>query len=269
MAVPSARRPAGRGLGALAGDYPDPALGLPPAVGLAIWDDFYAPREIVPSERVEARFGDLLWATYEIGGGNSTFAGVVPIDWSAIGILQMSTPAQGTRGPTLFFTPVAPFFRFPPPGSVWCVKMRLTSGTVNYELWSGFASSEQVRVETTIASQFVGVRSTGGNMFGVVKNGANSETVVDLGVSVEGSVWRILGLEIGGTTAAPTIQFFRLDPLASNREKYDRLDVGPAITTTLPTVPLTPIAAGLVTTSNFAKTMQIDFWSLGGRAARG
>ena len=269
MSTPSARRPAGRGLAALAGSYPDPAIGLPPAAGFALWDDFFAPREIVPSERVEARFGDLLWASHEFGGGNSTYTAITPSDWDECGILQIQTPGSATKGPQLFLSPVPPFYRHPPPGSVWACKLRIVSGTTNYEMWSGFANAQNMRVTSADSnSSFLGARSVGGNIFGVAKSAA-TETTVDLGVSWEGSAWRIVGFEVGGTFASPSVQFFRIDPLATNRDKWDRQDIGAPITTNLPAVPTTPLGLGIVTTSAVAKIVQIDWWALGGRAARG
>jgi hypothetical protein len=243
------------------------AIGLPPAAGLAIYDDFFVPVNQATSG-ADVRYGDLKWKDFSVSGGVNTFAGATPDDWAHCGILQGTTPAIAGRGETLALDTVPALYRFPPPGSVWAVKFRITSGTVNYELWSGFASGQAVRVSAVDAtSSFLGVLSVGDNLFGTAKSGAATSTV-DLGVSAEGT-WRCVGFEVGGTTAAPEVQFFRLDPLASNRAKWDRLDVGAPITTNLPAVPTYPIAMGILTTSAAAKIAQIDWWSLGGRAARG
>jgi hypothetical protein len=193
---------------------------------------------------------------------------VIPDDWNHCGVLQATTQAIANRGESLALDTVASFYRHPPAGSIWAVKFRLTSGTINYELWSGFASAPEARVSAAEpASSFLGVRSVGDNLFGVAKTPAGT-TTVDLGVSAEGT-WRCVGFEIQGTQAAPEVQFFRVDPLASNRAKWDRLDVGAPVTTNLPAVPTYPIALGLFTTSAAAKIAQIDWWALGGRAARG
>lgn len=264
MSTPSARRPAGRGLGALAGSYPDPAIGLPLSSGFALYDDFARPTNAAGTE-----YGELQWVHAEIGGGTTTFAASTPDDFTELGILRIQTAAAANRGAATFLSSTPFLLRYPPPGSIWACKMRLTSGTINYEMWSGFSSSESLRVSAAEPnSSFLGVRAVGANIFGVAKAGA-TETVVDFGVSWEGSAWRVVGFEVGGTTAAPSVQFFQLDPLATSRSKYDRLDVGDPVTTNIPLVPMIPIGIGLYTTSTTAKIGQLDWWCLGGRVARG
>lgn len=263
MSTPSARRPAGRGLGALSGSYPDPAIGLPQAVGFDLSDDFMRPLD-----GGATGYGERLWEKFEISGGISVLSGATPDDWPEAGILQVQTAATANRGLSVYLPGGPQFFRYPPPGSVWACKIQLTSGTINYELWSGFSSSITRVSAAEPTSHFLGVRAVGANIFGVAKAGA-TETTIDFGVSWEGSAWRVVGFEVGGTIAAPEVQFFRLDPLASNRDKFDRLDVGAPVTTNLPALPTIPIAIGLYTTSATAKIAQVDWWALGGRVARG
>jgi hypothetical protein len=263
MSTPSARRPAGRGLGALAGSYPDPAIGLPLSVGFDFADDFMRPRD-----GAATGYGERLWESFEISGGVSVYSAATPDDWTEAGILQVQTATTANRGASIYLPGGPQFLRFPPPGAVWACKMRLTSGTINYELWSGFSSSITRVSAAEPTSHFLGVRSVGANIFGVTKAGA-TETTVDLGATWEGSAWRVVGFEVGGTTAAPEIQFFRLDPLGTSASKFDRQDIGSPITTNLPALPTIPIAMGLFTTSTTAKIGQIDWWALGGRAARG
>jgi hypothetical protein len=153
-------------------------------------------------------------------------------------------------------------FRAPPAGSIWCCKIQMSTGTSAYELWSGFASGTG-RVAAADTTDFIGVRSIGGNLFGVVKQAASpSETTVDLGVDCE-AAWRVVGFEM---TAADTAQFFILD--CSQRGFTFRTDVGSAVTTFFPNTTLRPVALGVVTTSVAAVAADIDFWSLGGRVAR-
>ena len=124
------------------------------------------------------------------------------------------------------------------------------------------------RVQAADATQFVGVRSNGGNLFGVWKSGAGIEATIDLGINAEGTTWRTVGFEVLGTTADLAIQFFRLDPDGSEREVWDRVDVGDPLTGISVSVGLMPVALGILTTSATAKTAQIDYWAFGGRIAR-
>jgi hypothetical protein len=260
----AARRAGGIATGALHGTHPHPGLGLVPAAGAVMWDDFIKGA----GEVVASRYGDQLWPATTIGGTPATIASVAPGDWTETGVLSLTTPASSGTGSVLAFSATASLYRIPPPGSIFACKVRMTTGTGNYELWSGFASAA-ARCDTADATQFVGIRSVGGNLFGVVKNGAASETTVDLGYDCESSTWRAVGFEVGGTTAAPSVQFFILDEHASVREVFDRENVGSAITATMPSTTLLPVAIGLVTSNANDKAAQIDFWSWGGRTARG
>lgn len=250
-----ASRTAGIAIGALSGQYPEPAMGLVPSAGVSLHDDF-----IGATGRVTSRYGEQLWQSTTIGGA-PTYANVTPSASTEAGILSLTTTAVSGQGGVLH-PGVTTMYRSPPVGSIWCVKMQMSTGTANYELWSGFAAST-ARVANANTTDFVGVRSIGGNLFGVVKQGSGaSETTVDLGVDCEAS-WRVVGFEV---TATDTVQFFILD--CSERGRVFRTDVGAAITTTFPNTTLTPIALGLVTTTAASAVAQIDFWSLGGRIAR-
>jgi hypothetical protein len=123
-------------------------------------------------------------------------------------------------------------------------------------------------VQTADSTQFVGVRSNGGNLFGVFKSNGGIEATVDLGVTAEGTTWRSVGFEVQGTTSAPTIQFFLLNQSASEREVWDRTDIGAPLSGITITAGLIPVALGILTTSATAKTAQIDYWAWGGRIAR-
>jgi hypothetical protein len=257
------RQPAGVALGALGGTYPVPAFGLPPAAGPCMFDDF------TPDHGAKAKslYGELDWDENPIGSA-MVLTATTPTSWEEVGVLQAATVATAGRGGTLTQGSVAPLYRLPPPGSIWAVKLRLTSGTVNYELWSGFASVADGRVQTADSTQFVGVRSNGGNLFGVFKSNGGIEATVDLGVTAEGTTWRSVGFEVQGTTSAPTIQFFLLNQSASEREVWDRTDIGAPLSGITITAGLIPVALGILTTSATAKTAQIDYWAWGGRIAR-
>ena len=196
-----------------------------------------------------------------------TWSAQAPGGWQEIGVGQVVTGAGANTGGVALRAATADLYRIPPPGSIWCSKIRMTSGTASYELWSGFASSTG-RVQAADATQFIGIRSDGANLYGVVKNGAASETTVDLGYDCE-AVWRTFGFEVAGDTTAPEVQFFQLDELGTSRFAWDRTDIGDPITATMPSTSLFSCAIGLVTTTASARTAQIDHWCLAGRTERG
>jgi hypothetical protein len=252
----SARRAGGIAGGALSGEYPSPGPGLPPLVGMAISEDF-------------AR-GVADWSQSILGspGPGGAVAAVAPDGWNEHGIVQIATGGGSANVGYLYtYGSVASFYRIPPPGSVWACKLRLTTGTSAYELWAGFASAA-ARVADADSTQFVGIRSVGGTVRGIAKDGATSETSTDLGYDCESSTWRVFGFKVAGTTAAPSLQWFVGDEHDSNRMVFDIEHIGAAVTTTLPSTALLPVF-GLVTTDTADKVAQFDFWSLGGRVARG
>lgn len=262
-----ARRAAGEASGALAGQFPEPGLGLVPLAGTSpMWDDFVA----ADGEIATGRYGNLLWPRTTVGapGPGGATANSAPSDWTEDGVLTVTTGSGSANVGYIFgFTQTASVYRVPPPGSTWACKVRVTTGTSDYELWSGFASSAN-RVANADAVDFVGVRSIGGNLFGVVKNGAASETTVDLGIDCESSTWRIVGFTVGGDTTTPSVQFFIANEHDSIRDIFDVTNVGDPITATVPNTTLCPIALGFVTTNTSDKVAEIDFWVRGGRTAR-
>lgn len=242
-------------LGALAGHGPDVAVGRPPMAGLALWDEFHD-------------LSTANWTATTIGASAPTHSMQTPTGWDEIGVARAATAAATGTGGVLLRSGVADLYRIPPPGSVWAARIRMVTGATAYDLWSGFASAA-ASVRTADATQFCGVRqdrAVSGNLWGVVKDGAGSETVVDLGISCEGSVWQWVGLEVGGTTAAPSVQFVVYD--MSWRGRWNRVPVGSEITTTMPTVPLFSCALGIVARAVSSKAAEIDAWALGGRVER-
>lgn len=246
------RRVAGYGEGALAGQHPDVAIGLPHVAGFHLEDDL--------------EDGWSRWVQTTIGGSAPTWSQQAPAGHTELGVGQLATAAAANTGGVAARSTVASVYRTPAPGSTWVCKLRLTSGTTAYELWSGFASDPAAAVSVTAATQFVGVRAVGANLFGVAKDGASSESTVDLGVNCEGSNWRVVGFDVGGTPASPTLQFYVYTPTTVG--SWERQPIGSPLTTKMPGTTLFPIALGLITTSAVAKTAQVDLWNLGGRVPR-
>ena len=250
-----ARRVAGYGELGLHGQHPDVGLGLVHAAGPSLSDDFH----------------DSLLVNWQsnVFGAAPTWSLKTPAVEHEIGVQTLTTAAGAGAGAVALRATAADFYRVPPPGSAWAVKLRQTVGVTTYELWSGFVSAAS-RVRTADAVAFVGVRvdrAVDGNLYGVVKSaaGAGNETTIDLGVSPE-AAWQIVGFEVEGTVAAPSVQFYRWS-LTSRTVK--RVAIGAAIATTMPALPLYSCAIGLVTTGAPSREADIDFWSLGGRTARG
>lgn len=199
----------------------------------------------------------------------STLAVVTPVSQYEWGVQQCTTSAVGAgRGTILNRNTIATceWATIPPPGTIWTAKLNLQGTPGACTFWSGFVGALTIANVAT-ATPFVGIRclGSGSNLFGIVKDAAG-EVTVDLGVSCEGGVFRTAGFEVGGTYAAPTIQFFLYD--CSNVATRQRLNVGVPQTTHVPAVPTTGCAMGVVTGGAYSVISQIDFWEIAGRAPR-
>jgi hypothetical protein len=181
-----------------------------------------------------------------------------------IGIRQISTAITIDTGGVMRSS--TQIFAGPPAiGSVWECKVRQSGTVAGTTLWSGFGSALTTPL-TAVAASFLGIRCEGAaNIFGVVKNGAASETTIDLGVTA--AAWRIVGFEVVDTGGGVVgIQFFWRD--CTSRFRSTRTNVGAPITTTMPGAQLYWLALGAINTVGASRQAQIDFWSLGGRTAR-
>jgi hypothetical protein len=245
----SARSPAGPADAALAGQYPAVALGLVPAAGPIMFDEFLRPGPA----------GDCRWVDTTLGGSDPTYSNQAPTAVTEAGILRLATAASANSGGVLGHVH-SQFSGVPGVGAIWAAKVRLQSGASAAEVWCGFSQSSD-RVDSSTSNDFVGVRGVAGaNWSGVCKNGT-SETAVDLGVACD-STWRALGFR----RENDGVQFFVLT--LSDVGTWDLDDVGDPVTTNHPNTALRSIALGTYTTNATGKTAEIDFWALGGRTAR-
>lgn len=248
----SAQRPAGLALGALAGQYPSPGLGLVPAVGMSLYDDF-----LLPPDTISGFAGDRFWQRTTLSVAPS-WAHENPSNHQEAGVLKLTTAASSGSGGLISYANT-PFYRYPPVGSIWAAKINLVRAS-DYHIWSGF-SSVLDRV-SGVANDFVGIRQLDGlNLYGVVRNNS-SETVIDLNTSIQG-VFVVAGFEV---LPGPAIQFFTINLSAVS--PFQKTNVGAPITTNLPNERLYPIALGVYTTAAAIKQAYIDWWVLGGRSAR-
>jgi hypothetical protein len=246
----------GRADGALAGYFPQPAIGNPAAYGPSVYDDFLW----VGSSTV--RPGKLQWVQTTIGS-LPTYTDQVGTNVD-IGIRQISTAVTINTGGLLRSNGF--IFAGPPAlGAEWEAKIRQSGTAAGTTIWSGFGSALSAPL-TAVASSFLGIRCQGAaNVFGVVKNGAASETTIDLGVTAD--AWRIFGFEVVDTGSGVVgIQFFWRD--ATSRFKSVRTNVGTPITANMPSINMYWQAMGTINTVGASRQGQIDFWSLGGRTAR-
>lgn len=244
------KSPRGLASGALGGQYPNPALGLVPAAGPSLYDDF-----ILESDHITTHHGEF-WheTTLSIA---ATFTNTTPTAATETGILTVTTAANNNSGSLISYNDnYACMYRTLPNGFVWCCKITCGSTTA-YELWSGF-SAVLDRVNS-VSNDFIGVRSTGGNLSGVVRNGV-TENTVSFGFDCE-SAYKIIGFEIIDSA----VQFFSLD--CTDDAIFERTDVGEP-QTYIVNEDLYPIGIGLFTTAAATKTASIDFWAMGGRCAR-
>jgi len=259
------RRTAGQGIGALHGDGPDHGIGLPFSVGFSFHDDFLPTY----NKNGAGEIGEQHWDHTHVGA-NGSFSSVTPSADTEAGLLRVVTANQANSATIVHQGTIGAFFRCPAPGAIWACKLRLGINTPTYEVWSGFANLTSARVRVTDTTQFIGVRALNGNVFGVVKDGsgAANESTVDLGSDYVG-VYRTFGFRVEGTTASPSIQFFEINQLASDRAIYDRVDIGAPITTNLPNTTLCLIGMGLTGVSQVGQAEGfLDWWSIGGRVAR-
>lgn len=245
--------PRGLASGALAGQYPNPALGLVSAAGISLVDDF-----LLEAGTVSSRYGSLLWRLTAIAG-SPTVASITPTASTEAGLLELTLPASsGDAGVIHLGSTVPPIYRTLPNGTIWCAKFRMTTGASAYELWAGFSDSF-ARVNSS-SNDFIGVRSVGANLFGLVRNNT-TELTVDLGIDCE-SAYKTVGFEIIDGSA----QFFTLD--CTDDAIFERTDVGDPQAISSINEDLYPIALGLYTSDAAAKVAVIDLWAMGGRCAR-
>lgn len=242
---------------ALSGQFPGPGMGAPHSAGFYLADDF-------------THLATIDWTATTIGGVAPTYSNVAPTTYLTHGIHRTQTAATTGTGGVLLRSTVADLYRIPPPGSRWACRVR-TSSAANYEFCSGFVSGTGF-IRTADATEMIGIRgdrAVDGNLWGVVKDGAGAgnESTVDLGVSCEGSTWQAVGFDVEGDTTTPSIQFYLYD--LTSRLAWMRKPVGDPITTNIPAGPLFSCALHVVARANSAKTVDLDWWNLGGRSARG
>jgi hypothetical protein len=258
--VTTARRTAGAASGALSGSYPDPAIGVPPLAGVAIWEEFYkTPRGTT--------YGDLGWPLWTQGTAAS--ASMVAISTETeIGVVRLSIAggANDGDGAVLAMTGgTSPLATVPPKGALYLVKIRIASGTQDFVAWSGFSSDPSTCPRAATSNHFIGLRADGStgvpNWFGVVRQGTTEQTV-DFGVTAD-SDWVILGFR---RLFSGAIQFVSADPSVRDLSPID--DVGDPLSTPLPASAIVPVAAALMTRNSTARALDCDFLGLGGRLVR-
>lgn len=257
--------PGGPATGALAGQYPQPAMGLVNLSGPGVVDDFCL-------NTVLARYyGDRFWSINTIVHAPGAQA-VVPTAETEYGITQLSSAAAANDGGTLAM-PDQTIYSIPT-GWRWATKIaaKAAADATNVVVWSGYCSTNILAPTTAAAVSFVGLRvdtSVDGNVYFVVKDGAGAgnETTQDLGVAY-GATYYVYGFE---RLEAGTLQPF----VWSAADRRLIVEIGNAgagwdglAATNLPAVAMVEVALGVTTLENAAKTAYIDFWSAGGRCAR-
>jgi hypothetical protein len=228
-------------------------------MGPGIFEDCL--RDFAITSAIGSVYGDWLWPLGSLGGG-ATVSHVNPAAATEIGILRLTTAAAADAGAVWNLNGGSVKAVLLSVGLIWAAKLQMSTGTTSYEVWSGLCDAGGSRVRTSDAVNFVGLRSTGGNLFGVVKDGSGSgnESTVDLGVDCEGT-WRKAGFEY----TEDGIQFFTL---ASDRYVCERTNVGAPVSTNIPSTGLGLQLLGVVATAASARAADIDWWDLGGRIAR-
>jgi hypothetical protein len=243
----------GLGGGALAGWYPDPALGLPCAAGWAIHDNFLFSSS--------TRAGDLDWII-NATAGTPTWSGGFNPGGGGIGSARLVVNAIGEQGSISANNGNTTI----PTGLIYAV--RLGAGAAGYTSitwWSGMCTLGTTAPQVATNTNFIGFRSIdGANFLGIAKDGATAanESTVDMGVS-GGSGMIAMGFEVN--TAGSSITFFNLT--LSDRQFLQRTDVG-TVTTNIPTSAGIMVPLGGLAQVAATRQMDIDWVCAGGRIAQ-
>jgi hypothetical protein len=249
-----ARQAAGVAEGALAGLFPNPAIGIPQAGGLAVFDDFLGAFSKTTA------ISEQNWQVTDVAGGVSVGV-VVPSASTEIGLLRLYTAGANGDGGNLTM-PNGP--RGMPAGMMWCAKVRVAD-TTNLHAWSGFVDGAGIVPTIAGTDDFVGVRviNTGStaNWYGVCKD-SSGESTVDLGV-LGGTTWRTFGFIVGESS----IQFYLIDA-SDYRRGPVWTATGSAVGSHIPTGTMLPCGLGVRADSAATKQAEVDYWAIGGRVAR-
>jgi hypothetical protein len=205
---------------------------------------------------VLAPWGDLGWSEFSFGGGGiRTFAKVLAAaagfdPWSECGVIDIGAPNTAGRAGGLYLNDPARAPHLGPPhrGGEWRVKVRLSVGTTQMDVWLGLWSSIATYPDAALANTIHGIgivaRAVGAavNWFGICRAGT-TETTLDLGILADGT-WR----EMGWRRADTGVVFFIGDD-----------DVG-VITTNIPAQTQALVRVlGLRTADAALKNIQVDY----------
>ncbi len=254
----TSRGPSGLAMGALFGEFPDQvAFGIPPLMGFSWFDDFAAN-----DNSADDLHGEKRWTTAHVGTGAVFAEGTLSNEKHSFGLRRVQVAVNGDRGVLIQNANLEEFENGPPEGALFCCKVRHDTSTTGATLWVGFAEDGDIP-GSGVSTDFVGVRcEDGGNWFGVTRNNT-LESTVDLGVgpSTAQTDYRILGFLVTSTG----FRFFTAT--AASRKDPPFLTWFDELTTNLPNEDLTPVI-GIQSNAAGTKGIVIDFFSIGGRAAR-
>jgi len=205
-----------------------------------------------------ATYGRLGWTLSDIAGTGAVTT-IATTAATEIGVRQLATSANANDASVLTLGDGGTFGF--PVGVELAVKIRVSGTATANVVWAGLVESA-ASVPTGVANNsFVGFRTTnGGNWLLVVRNGA-SESTVDTGLAGDGT-WRVMGVvrNLTGIQA----RYYDL----SDRRFSTPLDVGAPVTSGITTDVLLPCAMGVQATSGASRSVESDWWGVGGRVAR-
>jgi hypothetical protein len=224
----------------MAGRYPDPVPGLMCVGGYNTSDDFdYAPT------------GDFTQTNFS-PSTVTTSAGA-----SSYGVWRLTTSGTVNTGCTITRAGNATLTAGVPTGMMYGARLRINQ-TSDISCWSGFTGSRSVVPRGANSVDFIGFRCEGGNWFGLCRSGAN-ETTLDLDVGSDTEFYALRARKTSTGVAFDTID------VDVNRVIYTEIG---EITTNIPTGTLYANPIGLDNLAAAAKSVEIDWYAIGGQHAR-
>lgn len=250
-----------RGAGIIEGQAVDGRLGAGLAAGPAVASSYAVNEHWLGDFTKLSPISAYSWRVTDIFGG-VTPAPTNPSAATERGILRCATGTGVADGGTVALP--QPTFSGVEDGTLCVCKMRIDGTETQMISWSGFASSLTGTPLIATGMEFMGIRAISGgataNWHLVAKDGAASESTLDLGVAADGT-WRILAFRKLPTSVVGYVVN------ATDRDRGPVFRRVGTVTANFPTAGLRPVAMGVVSALGGSRFLDQDFFSIGGGVA--